>query len=82
MPDVVLPSGILATTVLNVDLPKYSLCIDLVPSKAFDRVCQDLSAYLSMANQSIAWATKGIDPITNQSFSNLLKDTYRTKILP
>ncbi|WP_295404277.1 NAD(P)H-dependent glycerol-3-phosphate dehydrogenase [uncultured Thiocystis sp.] len=65
LPGFPLPAGLTPTASLDEALAGATDCLIAVPSHAFGQVIKDVAARLS-DDIGIAWATKGLDPITGQ----------------
>ncbi|KXX65697.1 NAD(P)H-dependent glycerol-3-phosphate dehydrogenase [Marichromatium gracile] len=65
LPGVALPAGLIPTASLAEALADASDCLVVVPSHAFRTVARQLAGHLSKGF-GVAWATKGLDPGSNQ----------------
>ena len=73
LPAITLPGKIVFMEHLPDLLAKVQDLFIVVPSHAFASIIQQIKPYIN-EDHRIAWATKGIDPITGKFFSELVQD--------
>ena len=73
LPNVELPGKIVFCSQLPELLAKVQDLMLVVPSHAFVPMLQQIKPYIN-ANHRIAWATKGVDPLTGKFFSEVVQE--------
>lgn len=79
LPGVVFPEGLDLTSDIKEAVESSDILLIVVPSMAFKSVLERIKPYLT-SNHRIAWATKGLEPLTARILSEVAKEVLGDSI--